>query len=273
MIFNKFVKFILIILVLLGIWYWAVTVLQVSVYVFPGPQQVFKALLVNRQIIFKNALITTTEAFLGFLIANFASVLIAIFISFHRRLENFVMPMSIWLKTMPVIALTPLLMIWFGPGMPSKVVMAMLVCFFPALVNVLEGIKVLDIKLVWLFKVYAANQRQLIQKLIFPSILPYLFAALKTSSSLAVVGAPVGEFIGSNRGLGFLIISNYYNMNTPLVFAAISVSSVIGISFYYFLDYFENKMIYNYSEVKLKEGRNQKVLSAPKHLKKKKGGG
>ena len=128
--------------------------------------------------------------------------------------------------------------------------MASLICFFPALVNVLRGIKSLDRNLLALFKVYQANRRQLIKLLIFPSILPYLFAALKVSSSLAVVGALVGEFIGSNKGLGFLIVSNYYNMNTAFVFAAITVSALMGISFYYAINFLEkNRMGKNKSRV------------------------
>lgn len=253
MLFSKVIKTILLVALFVGLWQLVVTILHLSIYVFPGPWQVFKALILYRQLIFKNGLVTITEAFLGFFIANLISISIALFISFHRQIEHGVMLLAIWLKTMPVIALAPLLIIWLGPGMPSKVVAAMLVCFFPALVNVLEGVKVLDRNLVWLFKVYAANRRQLIQKLIFPSILPYLFAAFKTSSSLAVVGSLVGEFIGSNQGLGFLIMSNYYNMNMPLVFATISVSSMIGITFYYLLDYYEKKMLYY--EIRLKSER------------------
>lgn len=263
-IFNRTLATGLAIMAFISFWQLTVSLFHISTYILPGPYQVLQAFITYRSTIFKNALITITEAFWGFFIANLISVFIAIFISFHRRFENIIMPIAIWLKTMPVIALAPLLIIWFGPGIPSKVVAAVLVCFFPALINVLEGVKVLDIKLIWLFKVYAANNRQLIGKLIFPSILPYLFAAFKTSSSLAVVGALVGEFIGSNRGLGFLIMSNYYNMNTALVFAAISASSIIGISFYYVLDYFEKKTIF--SENEFKKTQSQNTLAAHKYF-------
>ena len=242
---NRAIKIGLTILAFIGFWQLAVSLSSVSVYILPGPWYVLQAFINYYPIIFKNALITITEAFWGFFIANLISVFIALFISVHRHLENIIMPIAIWLKTMPAIALAPLLILWFGPDSPSKVATAALICFFPALVNILEGVNVLDRKLIWLFKIYSANDYQLIRKLIFPSILPYLFAALKTSSSLAVVGALVGEFIGSNKGLGFLIMSNYYNMNTALVFAVIMVSSIIGISFYYILDYFERKMIFS----------------------------
>jgi len=249
---NKIIIKIIVIVAIIASWQIIVTILDTPTYIFPAPVKVFDALIKYRQIIYISAVITITEAFLGFLIANLVSVIIALLISFYKNLENVIIPVAIVIKTMPVIAIAPLLVIWFGSGISSKVVAAILVCFFPALVNVLRGVKSLNIELYWLFKVYSANRLQLIKKLIFPSILPYLFAALKTSSSLAVVGALVGEFIGSNKGLGFLIMSNYYNMNIPLVFAAIAISSIFGISFYYVIHFFEKKMIFD--REKIEEG-------------------
>ena len=225
------------------VWQGAVLITRAPDYLFPSPLKVFSILISNSRLILSNALLTFGEAFTGFILANFISVLIAFFIAFNGKIENIVMPVAIAIKTIPVIALTPLLILWFGSGSSSKIITAMLICFFPALVNVLRGIKSLEANLLALFKVYEASKTQLIKMLIFPSILPYLFSALKVSSSLAVVGALVGEFIGANRGLGFLIISGYYNMNTAFVFAAISVSSIMGISFYYLIHFFEKKLV------------------------------
>ncbi|MBU3934873.1 ABC transporter permease [Patescibacteria group bacterium] len=249
---NKIIIKITIIVVVMALWQVAVTVFNTPTYIFPAPTKVFGVLIEYRQIIFISAIITMTEAFLGFFIANLASVTIALLISFYRNLESIIIPPAIVIKTMPIIAIAPLLTLWFGSGIFSKVIAAMLVCFFPALINVLRGVKSLSIELVWLFKIYSANKLQLIKKLILPGILPYLFSAFKTSSSLAVVGALVGEFIGSNRGLGFLIMSNYYNMNIPLVFAAIITSSIFGISFYYVIHFFEKKMVFD--REKIQEG-------------------
>jgi NitT/TauT family transport system permease protein len=201
------------------------------------------SLINNKLTIFVESLVTLTEATAGFFLANIISVLIALIIVFNKDLENTIMPFAVILKTIPVIAITPLLVIWFGPGIYSKIATAGLICFFPSLVCVLRGVKSLDRDLVKLFKLYSADKLQLIRMLIFPSILPYLLAALKVSSSLAVVGALVGEFIGANRGLGFLIISNYYTLNTPYVFACIIVASLIGIMFYYVIHFIEKKSI------------------------------
>lgn len=249
---NKIIIKIIVLVIIIVLWQITITILNVPTYIFPAPVKVFDALVEHRQIISISAIITMTEAFLGFLIANLVSITIALLISFYKNLENIIIPPAIVIKTMPIIAIAPLLTLWFGSGIFSKVVAAMLVCFFPALVNVLRGVKSLNIELFWLFKIYSANKLQLIKKLILPGILPYLFAAFKTSSSLALVGALVGEFIGSNKGLGFLIISNYYNMNIPLVFAAIATSSIFGISFYYVIHFFEKKMVFD--REKIEEG-------------------
>lgn len=261
---SKVITTIIVILLILIFWHAIVAVFNISTYVFPSPLKVLESLAKHWQVILSNAKVTFIEAFLGFLIANLISVLIALAVSFYRKTENIVMPFAIFLKTIPIIAMAPLLVIWFGPGVPSKVVAAMLVCFFPALVNVLRGVKSLDRKLLELFKIYSVTKIQLIRMLILPSIAPYLFSALKVSSSLAVVGALVGEFIGSNQGLGFLIMSNYYNMNIPLVFATISVSSIIGISFYYAIHFFEKKMVIGQEAIV--QGRNTKGVMEIRYL-------
>lgn len=245
----NFIRKFIALLIFLGLWETLVVLISPPAYLFPSPLKVFSVLIDNWFLILTNAGITFFEAFTGFLIANLISLAIAIIIAFYRKFEDIVMPIAIVLKTIPVIALVPLMIIWLGSGFLSKIAIAMLICFFPALVNVLRGTKSIDDNLIELFRVYSANRRQLTKFLIIPSILPYIFAALKISSSLAVIGALVGEFIGSNRGLGFLIMSNYYNMNTAFVFATITVSSIMGISFYYAIHFLEKKMVLDSKEV------------------------
>lgn len=231
------------VIILLVSWTGLVHLFKIPKYIFPTPYQVFISLSGEKRLIFSSSLLTLEEAVLGFLVANLISVFCAFIISFKSSLEDAIMPLAVLLKTIPVIALTPLLVIWFGSGIYSKIATAALICFFPSLVNVLRGIKSLDRDFLQLFKVYSASRWQLIKMLIFPSILPYLFSALKVSSSLAVIGALVGEFIGANKGLGFFILVNYYNLNTPLVFAGIIMASLIGIAFYYTIHFIEKRAI------------------------------
>jgi len=240
---GKLIKKLIILTTIVFLWHLAVVIFRIPSYLFPSPILVYSSFWENKIAIFSNTLITLNETVIGFLIANLISVSIALGIAFNKDLEDFIMPFAITLKTIPVIAITPLLVIWLGSGSSSKIATAALICFFPSLVNVLRGVKSLDKDLIELFKVYSANKVQLAKMLIIPSIMPYLFAALKISSSLAVVGALVGEFIGANRGLGFLILSNYYNLNTPYVFACIIVSSLTGIGFYYLIHFIEKKVV------------------------------
>lgn len=245
----KLLNTLIIILIFLIFWEGLVVLFGFPTYLFPSFTKVFLAFCDNWSTLLNNAGITFFEAFIGFLAANFISLVIAVTIAFYRKFENVVMSIAIILKTMPVVALVPLLIIWFGSGVFSKIIIAMLICFFPAIVNILRGIKSIDDNLIEFFRVYSANRWQLIKFLIIPSVLPYFFAALKVSSSLAVIGALVGEFIGSNKGLGFLIISNYYNMNMPFVFASIIVSSLMGIFFYYAIHFLEKKIVLDSREI------------------------
>ena len=240
---NKIIKTVLLIVSFIVIWHLIVTIFNIPKYILPSPVLVINVFFEKYFEIFSNSTITIYEALFGFIIANSFSILIALCIAFNKKLENYLVPLAVALKTIPIIAITPLLLLWLGPGEISKVATAGLICFFPSLVTVLRGVKCLDRDLLRFFKANSADKIQLTQLLIIPSILPYLFASLKVSSSLAIVGALVGEFIGSNKGLGFLIVSNYYTLNTPMVFACIITTSLIGIIFYYVIQSFERKII------------------------------
>lgn len=239
----KYIKKLLFIVIFLLLWQLIIFLFEIPNYLFPSPIEVFDSFIENFKIILFNGLITLTESILGFLLANSISILIALFISFKRNHENLVMSMAVTLKTIPIIAITPLLVLWFGSDIYSKIITAALVCFFPSLVNTLRGIKSIDKNLIELFNIYSVNNFQKIKYLIFPSISPYLFSAFKVSSSLAIIGALVGEFITANKGIGFLIISNYYSLNLAAVFANIITISFMGIFFYNLINFFEKKFI------------------------------
>ncbi len=225
------------------IWGLVVTILKTPSYLLPSPIEVYIAFVTNHYLLLTNCVITVIESLFGFLLANIFSILIALMIAFNKKLEHIIVPFAVVLKTIPIIAIAPLIVIWFGSDISSKVITSALICFFPSLVNVLRGVKSLDNDLLEVFHIYSVSSVQLTEKFIFPSIAPYIFSALKVSSSLAVIGALVGEFIGANKGLGFIIIENYYSLNTSVVFAAVILSSFIGICYYYTIHFFEKKII------------------------------
>lgn len=240
---NKILKVFVCLIFFVAFWQFLVNFFQIPEYIFPSPLQVINAYVQYPRLFLENLLITTTEAISGFIIANLISICVSIVMFYIRKTENVIMSIAVILKTIPIIAITPLLVLWLGSGLQSRIATASLICFFPALVNLLRGIKSIDSDLIDLFKIYNSTWLSTLNLLVMPSTFPYLFSSLKISSSLAVVGALVGEFIGANKGLGFIIIVNYYNSNTAVIFAAIILSSALGVALFYILHYLENKNI------------------------------
>ena len=202
-------------------------------YIFPSPLSVAKNFIENIQMFLLNAGYTLLEVIIGFIIANTMGLIIAIIIVHYKNLEQIIMTLAIVLKTIPIIAIAPLLILWFGHGIGSKIAAVTLTCFTPIIINVLSGAKEVIYKYNNIIYLYNLNKIEQTKYFILPGIIPYLISAFKISSSLAIVGALVSEFISANKGLGYLIISNYYSMNIAGVFTCIFLSSIIGIILYY----------------------------------------
>ena len=176
--------------------------------------------------------VTALEALLGFAVGAGLALAIAIACSFVPYLEDLVYPYAVALKAIPVVAVAPLLILWFGNGLASKVVMAALICFFPVLVNASTGFRDLPDEGLELFRTLSASRRQVMWHLRLPSAMPYIFASFKVAASLAVVGAIVGELAGSDRGIGFIIQVSSYRLDTPLLFAALGYCAALGLLLY-----------------------------------------
>ena len=219
-------------LVLAVVWEAAVRALAIPAYLLPAPSAIASAAVEDAGSILRNAGITMAEAACGFTIANLVSFCLAVVLVHSPLLEKAVMPWAIALKTTPVIAVAPLLTLWLKTGFASKVVASGLICFFPVLVNATLGLRSVDPDALDLFASLSASRWQVFWHLRLPGSLPYVFSALKISSSLSVVGAIVGEFVGSNRGLGYQILSSYNQMETPMMFACIAASALGGILFF-----------------------------------------
>ncbi len=232
-----------IILSLVLFWYLSIRIFNIPRYLLPSPSAVAHVFITNPRLLLESFTVTFIEAFLGFVIANFLSAVIALTISLHKGSEYYVLPVAIVLKTIPIVAIAPLLILWFGSSIAPKVATAALICFFPSLVSIVSGIKSMREDYLDLFKIYNASNIATVRHLFIPYSLPFIFSSLKISSSLAVVGALVGEFLGSNMGLGFLIITSYYSLNTPIVFAAVILTSSIGLSLFYAIHYLESKIL------------------------------
>ena len=140
--------------------------------------------------------------------------------------------------------MAPLLVLWFGTGITSKIVASAIVCFFPILVNTIKGLKSVDKDYLDLLKSFSAKKYQIFIKLRLPNSLPYIFSALKISTGLAVVGAIVGEFVGAKEGIGFIILTSTYHLETVRMFAAIIMSALGGILFFYLINLIEKHVVF-----------------------------
>ena len=177
------------------------------------------------------SLLTLGEALAGLLLGILAGALAASLLTINPQLENGVMTLAILIKSTPLVAIAPLLTIWLGFGVLPKIIITALLTFFPVLVNILSGLQQTDQALVDLFHSWNASRREMFFNLRAPYALPYLFAALKISAPLALIGAVVAEWTGASGGLGRVMWLAYSNLNLPYLFAAIFILAAAGVVF------------------------------------------
>ncbi len=212
-------------------------------YLIPAPSVIARRFLEIYPVVLAHTTVTALEAVLGFALGTTLGVLLSVAFVHSRYLELAVYPYAIALKTVPIVAIAPLLVVWAGNGLAPKVLIAAVISFFPVVVNTTKGLRSFDREASDLFSSMAATKAQFFFRLRVPSALPYLFAALRISSTLAVIGAIVGEFSGADRGLGFMIMVSSYRLETAEMFVAITASSVIGIVLFYGVSVVETLLV------------------------------
>ena len=225
-------------------WLFFVNILHTPEYILPSPLQILNDLFSNFSIYLNHTSITFFEAIMGYLLANIIGFAIAVVFTYSKSFEKGLYPYAIALKTTPIIAIAPILIIWFGTGMLSKIITAAIICFFPILVNSVKGLSSIDESHLDLFKSFSANKFQIFTKLRLPNALPFIFSALKISAGLAVVGAIVGEFVGAKAGLGFLILTSSYYLDTTKMFTAVILSAILGMIIFYSVSFLEKRIVF-----------------------------
>ncbi|MGE7225458.1 ABC transporter permease [Paenibacillus sp. PDC88] len=223
------------------LWELVVRVFDVPLYLLPAPTAVIAAI---DGTLWSHTLVTLLESLVGFILANILGLIAAVIFVHSKPIEKGAFPLAIALKTTPLVALAPLLVVWLGTGYSSKVVASMLICFFPILVNSVKGLKAIEYEAWELFSTYKGSTWDMFWKLRLPTSLPYVMSALKISSSLAVVGAIVGEFVGANKGLGYVVLVSSYHMDTPIMFSAIIASAACGLLLFWSIAWLEKKIIF-----------------------------
>lgn len=226
------------------LWELWVRAAQIPAYLLPAPSRVIATLAANPATYAQASAVTLGEALVGLSLGVLAGLFIASLLVLRPGLEGGVMTLAILVKSTPMIAVAPLLTIWLGFGVLPKIMITALLSFFPVLVNVLSGLQRPDPALLDLYRSMNASRWETFASLRLPTALPYLFAALKISAPLALVGAVVAEWTGASGGLGRTMWLAYTNLNLPYLFAAIFILAAAGMLIYTLVAAAERKVIF-----------------------------
>ena len=224
-------------------WQLVVWVFKFPPYLLPGPIEVATTFVDNFQKLAYHGWITTYEMLLGYFLAVAVGIPLAIAITSSQRFDNFVMPTMLFFQVVPKVAIAPLFLVWFGVGTLPKVLVAFLISFFPIVIDAAVGLRSMSAEMRDLARSMGASRMQIFWDFRLPTSLPYLFSGLKVAATLAVAGAVVGEFVGADKGLGYLLLVTNSNMETALMFATIVALTFIGLAFFYVVEFLESLLI------------------------------
>ena len=219
-------------LALLLAWYLFVKFGNVPKYVMPSPEATFAALTDGNYNWWGNVLVTGTEIFAGYFLALIAGVALALAFTWSKTLESFFLPLLVSLNMIPKVALGPLIIVWFKYGVFPNAMMAFSICVFPILLTTARGLREIEPDLLDLVRALNGSRWQLFTKIQLPGSLPYIFSGMKVAAILAVAGAIVGEFLGSDKGLGYLMLQVQVTLDTPAMFMAVILITLIGVALY-----------------------------------------
>jgi len=226
----------MVIFVLLVIWELCVRIFKIKEYILPSPIVALQHLFFAQPDAHYNWIIhiriTLAELAIAFVVTSALGIFIAIGLVWSSAVKKAVMPAFVFLNSLPIVAVAPLLVLWFGYGLKTNILIAFLVSFFPVVINTTVGLSEIDEDLLDLVRYLNGTKTQIFLKLRIPNSLPYIFAGLKISSTLCVVGVIVGEFIASDKGLGYIIINSQYTMDSPPIFAGLMLVSLFGVALF-----------------------------------------
>ena len=225
------------------VWQLVVSLSGVAEYVLPAPTAVLEALGRYQGRIVTAAAITLKEILAGYALAIGFSVPVALAIAFSPLFARTIWPLLVFSQIVPKIALAPLFIIWWGFGDPPKIVITFLLSFFPIVIDTVAGFRSLDPEVMYLARSGGASGWDVFWRVRLPAALPHIFAGLKVAAALATTGAIIGEFVGSDRGLGYLLLQASGDLNTALLFAVIVVLSTMGLLLYGVVELVERLMI------------------------------
>lgn len=224
-------------------WEAAVKVFHLPVFILPPPSAVVSAAIKEAPLILPHAAVTLFEITAGIAIALLTAVPLAIAMFARPSLEKALAPFLVASQAVPVFALAPLLVVWFGYGAASKIFMAWIIIFFPICISFLEGLKSCDQEFRTLFRLMDASFFKTLKLLYWPWALPGFFAGLKVGVSVATIGAVIGEWVGAQKGLGFLMIQSNARLKVDIVFASILWLTAMGVGMWFLVGMIEKRVI------------------------------
>jgi ABC-type nitrate/sulfonate/bicarbonate transport system, permease component len=214
------------------LWEFSAKMFRVPPWLLPAPSAILREMHNSAGYLWAHTLVTLQEILIGFVVALVVGILLGIIIAFSPVLEKTLYKLLVATQSIPKVAIAPLLVLWLGFGLMTKITMVFLMCFFSIMVGMVSGLQATHRELLELADVLGANWIQSFFKIRFPAALPYLFNGLKISASMAVIGAVISEFINADRGLGYSLLISTSQMNGPLAFSVMTILAVIGIGLF-----------------------------------------
>ncbi|MDH3567639.1 MAG: ABC transporter permease [Desulfobacteraceae bacterium] len=240
----KIIRLIFIAVGLVLVWQTIVLLTHVPPYILPGPLNVAKAALTHAGPLFDHALTTLFEIIAGLLIGTLLGTMSALSMIASFSLKRWLLPVLVISQAIPVFALAPLLVLWFGYGLSSKIAMAVLIIFFPVTAAFYDGLRSTDPEWLELARVMNAKPLAIIRQIRMPAALPAFASGLRVATAVAPIGAVVGEWVGSSRGLGFYMLHANARMQIDIMFAALVVLGVLSLAIYFSVDWAMIKIVY-----------------------------
>ncbi len=233
----------LLMLLLVVIWDLIIRIFQIPPYLIPTPLEVIEQMWLEWPMLLSESLVTTYATLGGFALSIVFGIPIAMLIAYSKTVESYVYPLLVFSQSIPKIAIAPLFVVWFGFGIVPKIISAFLLGFFPVVVSTVMGFKSLETDMIDLARSMGASRLSMFWRISLPQALPSIFSGLKVCITLAVVGAVVGEFVGSNSGIGYVLQKANGNFDLPLMFAGLVVLSLIGVVLFVLIDVVERMLI------------------------------
>lgn len=218
------------------IWASLIRILQLPNYILPTPLEVLQSLINHGSLILLQAFPTLLEIFLGLSLSLILGISIALGMCSFRSLHNFLLPLLLASQALPVFAIAPLLVLWFGYGITAKIITATFMLFFPITNNFLDGLKQTPETYLNIAKMMNSSQRQILYQIRIPYALPHLASGIRLATAMAPLAAIIGEWVGTNQGLGFLLLNANAQMQIDLMFAVLFVIFFLGILLYFLID-------------------------------------